>query len=317
MPDHSSIETAREERLAKLFQSLQVNPADWRVLFTGITGFLGSNLARAVCRLGASVSGLLRASSSTHRIGELPDVKLVALEPWTQVVSHIRQCQPNIVIHCATDYGRSTRAFEVIDANVSLPLKLLTALSDEVGPKFHFINTDTILDKRVSHYSLSKFQFKQWLQLFSGHACLSNISLEHFYGPGDNQDKFVSTVLTALRRNQPTLDLTQGEQVRRFVYIDDVVEAFLYVLACRSTNATGYSEFQIAGDERTSIRQFVELARAICQSSTVLRFGALPYRLNEVMNPVIDLSAIHALGWRQALNIEHGLKATVRAESGT
>jgi predicted glycosyltransferase involved in capsule biosynthesis len=71
-----------------------------------------------------------------------------------------------------------------------MPLQLL-----ELGKKTRvncFINTDTILDKRVSYYSLSKNQFREWLELYAKEMICLNVALEHFYGPYDDNTKFVS-----------------------------------------------------------------------------------------------------------------------------
>ena len=54
-----------------------------------------------------------------------------------------------------------------------------------------FINTDTILDKRINAYSLSKSQFKEWMSFGFENVKFTNIALEHFFGPFDTTTKFV------------------------------------------------------------------------------------------------------------------------------
>ena len=105
--------------------------------------------------------------------------------------------QIDIILHCATDYGRKNiEPLQVIDANLTLPLRLL-----ELGKRNGvscFINTDTILDKRVSYYSLSKRQFNDWLQVYRNDICCINVALEHFFGPGDDETKFVAFIISQM-----------------------------------------------------------------------------------------------------------------------
>ena len=70
-----------------------------------------------------------------------------------------------------------------------MPLRLLF-LAKKYGVKA-FINTDTILEKNISFYTLSKFQFNEWFEAYSNHLYCCNVKIEHFFGPKDNFTKFV------------------------------------------------------------------------------------------------------------------------------
>lgn len=80
-----------------------------------------------------------------------------------------------------------------------------------------FINSDTILDKQVNHYSLSKRQFVDWLEHFRTDVTCVNVALEHFYGPGDDPSKFVMWVIRQLLAGTPRIDLTPGDPPARLV----------------------------------------------------------------------------------------------------
>ncbi len=54
-------------------------------------------------------------------------------------------------------------------------------------PDAIFINTDTILNKEINAYSLSKTQIYEWLHYFKSSFTCIDIALEHFYGPNDNK----------------------------------------------------------------------------------------------------------------------------------
>ncbi|MBN2107450.1 MAG: NAD(P)-dependent oxidoreductase [Deltaproteobacteria bacterium] len=284
-----------------------------KILITGATGFLGSNLLkRLVLNEACDVIVLKRKHSNLARIQGLCDKVTFFNIEETNPESLFATNHIDTIIHCATHYGRKdTKPFEVIEANFTLPLKLLH-VGKEHGLRC-FINTDTILDKRVNYYSLSKNQFKQWLEMYSPELVSVNMELEHFYGPQDDPSKFVSFIIEKLLNKDPQIDLTLGKQRRFFIYIDDVVEAFVKVLNASVNFSKGLYSFQVATREPVTIKQFVETIKLLTGNrTTVLNFGAIPYRRNEIMEPAIDISALEALQWSPTVSLEQGLRKTIQ-----
>ena len=283
-------------------------------LITGGTGFLGSNILKHMIGRGNELIVLKRSLSNINRISDM--AKKLVLYDLDQVDIKQVFCDHRIdkIIHCATNYGRTaSNPMEVIEANLMLPLRLL-----ELG-KAHkvkcFINTDTILDKRISYYALSKSQFKQWLAVYASEILCLNIELEHFYGPEDDDSKFVTNIVHKLLNQVDKIDLTKGRQKRSFIYIDDAVEAFTRIIDHSDSLSSGFYTFQVGSLETVEIKQFVELVKELTfNKNTVLNFGALPYRENEVMEPRLDLTKLIELGWRPRISLAEGLKKTIEAE---
>jgi CDP-paratose synthetase len=281
------------------------------ILVTGGTGFLGSRLVRALVARGDQVTVLKRSFSNTHRLTEVSqDVRYFDLDR-VNLEQVFADSGFDSVIHCATDYGRKdVPAHAVIEANLVLPLRLLD-LAKSNGVRA-FVNTDTILDKRVSHYSLSKRQFSDWLRSFSSHLVGINIALEHFYGPGDDHSKFVSNMAWSLVNDHERIHLTKGEQRRDFIYIDDVIRAMLVVLDHSLTLSSGYYRYEVGTGNAISIRDFMTLLKRLAANTrTELNWGAVPYRENETMDSVVDISALSSLGWSPQVSLEQGLANTL------
>jgi CDP-paratose synthetase len=285
------------------------------VLMTGATGFLGSHLLARLLREPdvASITLLKRSYSDLGRIAHfMPGVSSFDhdLHPLEDL---FHRNKFDTILHCATNYGRGPipRA-QMIESNLLLPLRLLD-LSADHGASL-FINTDTMLDNRISAYSLSKQQFREWFRGAAERMTCIDMLLEHFYGPGDDRTKFVSYLIGALLEGRPSIDLTEGMQTRDFTYIEDVTDAFLHVLHSAQMGA-GYLEYEVGSGQPTRLRDFVELARAICGNTTTeLRFGALAYRANEQMDVAADTSRLRALGWKSRWSVRDGLEATIREE---
>jgi nucleoside-diphosphate-sugar epimerase len=112
----------------------------------------------------------------------------------------------------------------------------------------------------------------------------------------------------------PELRLTPGEQRRDFVYVDDVVDAYMLVLA-RRTELTGQVvEYDVGSGVAVPVREFVELVHRVTHSRTRLEFGAVSYRPSEVMFAQADIGALESLGWLCSTPAEAGVLKTMQAE---
>jgi nucleoside-diphosphate-sugar epimerase len=133
---------------------------------------------------------LKRSTSNTWRINHLLskinfyNVDLQSLE-LAFMEQHI-----DYVIHTACHYGRNGDSFsEIVETNLIFSLKILEACL-----KFStdtFFNTDTLLNKYLNVYTLSKKHFVDWLEQNSDKIRVVNLKLEHLYGPKDDASKFV------------------------------------------------------------------------------------------------------------------------------
>ena len=285
------------------------------ILLTGATGYLGSFLAKALIAQGHKLIILKRKKSSLFRISSIIPMAIVYnIENLNYSIPFTAHGKINAIIHTATCYGRNGEIpSEVFEANSGFPLRLMDAAKAAgVGT---FINTDTILDKYLSLYSLSKSQLVEWGKFFCKHneMFFINMRLEHFYGPGDADSKFTTHVMNNCLRNVPELKLTLGEQRRDFVYIEDVVSAYLIVLAKMQEFQDFFNEFHVGSGVAISIRDFVEKVHHITDSQTRLAFGAVPYRTGEVMNSNANIEPLLKLGWFCKTNLDQGLKLVMES----
>lgn len=269
------------------------------ILLTGGSGYLGRRLTAALEEKGYHTVCLRRQQAQTPQ----------------QIDAAFAQGPVFAVIHLATCYGRSGETFPtVIESNLRYPAEVLAAAVKHRVPVF--INTDTILARFINPYALSKAQFAEWLRLYCGQITAVNMRLDHFYGPFDTPNKFVAFLLKSFRENRPVLELTEGAQTRDFIYIDDVVRAFLCVLEQAEKFPRGLVHaFEVGTNVKTSIKDLVLLAQKLCgNTQTRLLFGAVPYRAQEQLDYEIDTSALQALGWKAQVPLEEGLKRILEEE---
>ena len=284
------------------------------ILLTGATGFLGSHLLQALLAKGYKVVVLKRSTSDIWRIKHLFN-QVVSYDVDKQAVkTAFEEQRIDIVIHTACHYGRNEISVdEIVKSNVAFGLQILDASLKYKTDTF--FNTDTLLEKNINPYALSKAQFVEWLHQSATDIQVINLKLEHMYGENDDTSKFVPWVLSQLQANTSEIALTKGEQLRDFIYIDDVVTAYLLLLE-RVSDLSGFSEFDVGTGRLITLKSFIEkLFRAYevnCgKSSTKLNFGIIPYRDGEVMKVELDNQPLVSLGWNVKVDLETGLKKVV------
>ena len=105
-------------------------------------------------------------------------------------------------------------------------------------------------------YSLSKRQFSEWLEKYSNDIITVNVALEHFYGPYDNDSKFVSYVIRKMLDNEDSIDFTLGLQKRNFIYIEDVVDAFIVLLNNVNKLDNSFHNFEVGTERHCYYKRF-------------------------------------------------------------
>jgi len=291
------------------------------ILVTGATGFLGSRLLAALLSAGHQVVIIKRSFSKTARICNL-------LDHHGLVVIDIDKTEPEVIfknhgidtiIHTATQYGRSgTPLYAILEANLILPLRL-AELGILHGVQC-FINTDSYFNKGSASYShlldyaLSKKSLLTWLDKLSGRIKTINVVLEHIYGPYDDGSKFVESLIrrVAIDRS-PHVALTHGHQRRDFIYLDDVVAAYLHLVEYGRMHKFKFKSFDLGSGYSVPVRDFALLVKTLSGSGTELGFGDIPYRADEIMDSHAQIAELQELGWNPTTSLEHGIGSILKA----
>ena len=290
-----------------------------RILLTGASGYLGSALARSLHAAGHQLCLPLRANASLKRLDNAAlQAEVCRYDSHTGLQAIVTHYAPQAVVHTACSYGRKGETLlQQHEANVTLGLALLQALQS-LPHAVTFINTGTALAPDVSAYAQSKQQFAQWgkwaATQSNGQLQFINVVLQHFYGPHDSTDKFLSHVLRACQANQLSLALTAGEQRRDFIYIDDVLSAYELILAKAGEMPSVY-DIELGSGQAPPLRDTVQLLHRLSGSRTQLNFGELPYRPGEAMHCCADLSRLRELGWQPAYDLHTGIAALIAQET--
>lgn len=289
------------------------------ILLTGATGFLGSHILKSLYLQEKKYDLIVikRSSSSLDKIKHIGSkVKFYNIDQ-TDLSEIFNDNKIDIIIHTAVEYGKSTKACSsILETNLMFPIAILEeAIKHDVKM---FINTDSYFNKdnlaysSLLHYALSKKSLLAWLKYFSRDIKIINVILEHIYGPNDGPSKFVENIIQKIAIQQiQTVELTDGQQKRDFIYVNDVVNAYLRLLQ-EVDKKFHFREYNLGTGLSSSIREFTLKVKKISKSPTELLFGNIPYRNDEIMDSVADNLELQNLGWQFQYNLDDGIREIIK-----
>ena len=130
----------------------------------------------------------------------------------------------------------------------------------------------------------------------------------NIYGPGQVGEGAVHAFVTRAIKNQPIMIHNEGDQIRAWCYIDDIVESILLVL--ERDEAVGQS-FNIGNARSTvTIYQLAQLVRRLSGSSSAIEFVKWDFPDVELRVPDVK-KAEKLLGFRATVELEDGLGKTI------
>ncbi|TWU44342.1 dTDP-4-dehydro-6-deoxyglucose reductase [Novipirellula aureliae] len=288
-------------------------------LITGATGFIGRHLLKSLVESGNRVVATRRRGSDLSSLGALANqVQWVNVDSDQSFPESLCELPSvSVILHLATAYGRNSQAVsDVVQTNVQFPLRLLEwGIQNRVGL---FLNTDTCFTTDYPYlrpYTLSKQQFIEWGKQLSADSetRFLTIELQHPYGPGDSEGKFVPWLIDQCLHAERPVGLTSGEQEKDFIYVDDVVAAYRVICDSAEAIPVDTNVIPCGTGQSVRVRDFVEFVGRACGNRVPLDFGAIDQRPGEVMRSVADPAILNALDWLPGVSLEQGIERTVQA----
>jgi UDP-glucose 4-epimerase len=285
-----------------------------RALVTGGAGFLGSNLVDRLIADGAEVhatSRRARSGGAQWHVNDLSDAD--------ETLRLVKAVQPDVVFHLASAVT-GTRDLDqvapILQANLLSSVHLLTAAAKAGGVRVVFAGSleeprrSDPVDRPSSPYAAAKGATTSYARLFSQlwDVPATVLQIAMGYGPGQqDRTKLLPHVIESFARGQAPR-ITSGTRLMDWVYVSDVVDAFL--LAASAERAAG-QVIEIGSGAGTSIRDTVELVRDIMGTECTAAYGAVSARPLDSAR-IADLTAAESvLGWRPAVPLREGLQQTV------
>jgi UDP-N-acetylglucosamine 4-epimerase len=321
-------------------ERLRAEPRTW--LVTGAAGFIGSNLAEALLRLGQRVVGLDNFATGHRR--NLDDLLACAGEGaqarFRFIEGDIRDpetCRDacrgvDFVLHQAAlgsvprsiDDPLSTHASNVdgflhmlmAARDVGVSRFVYAASSSTYGDHPALPKREDVIGRPLSPYAVTKYVNELYAGVFQRTYGVQTVGLRYFNVFGRRQDPagayaaVIPRWVSELLQGERSRIHGDGETSRDFCYVNDVVQANL-LAALAPEEHTGVV-YNVARGDRTTLNQLHQIIR---QGLARRRPGAElpppehgPFRPGDVRHSQADISRIRAsLGYEPTRTVAEGI----------
>ena len=302
----------------------------------GASGYIGSKLVNKLTDSGCNVIRSSRRDTITNGDSEFVMAELDSLDFWLNIVE-----KSDVIIHLA-----GNTSINVANDNPALDL------NSSVVPIYRLIEACKILRKRPrvvfastvtaygftdnlpvseataenpeSFYDLHKFFVERQLVLATKLNICDGVSLRlaNVYGPSSANssanDRGILNKIIGLALAGDIVSLYGGgNYIRDYIYIDDVVDAF--ILASISSKSAG-EVFNVGSGVGTSVRDaFNAVTQEVYrQTNRIIEMKDVPWPEN---SPKIDMrnftasikKAHRCLGWSPKVSLQTGIATTVKS----
>lgn len=312
-----------------------------KVLITGITGFIGAELAHKLVEQNYEVYGFVR-----HVVGRdlsslkdiLNKINLVTCDitDYFSVRNSIKKIEPDVIIHLAAlspvrlsfehpfDYQKSiflgtTNIAEVIrDLYGPQKVRLIAASTAEVyGMQSEKPSEENLRLEPSSPYAVAKASMDLYLRMLIKVYDQNIVILRNSntFGRKHDDSFFTEEMITKMLKGEE-IYIGAPDSIRDYMYVDDHIKS--YILAMKIPEARGQI-FNIAGGKGYTNKEWaLKIADAISFPKEKIHLGEYPpgYPKRPIKSdqPYLVLNPSKAekiLGWKQSIVPEEGLKKTI------
>lgn len=292
----------------------------------GHRGLVGSALLRRLRQAGF-VNLIVRTR------GELDLTEQAAVERFFE------KERPEYVFLAAARVGgiqaNRTRPAEFIYENLAIQTNVIHAAWRHGVRKLLFLGSSCIYPKHAPQpireeylltgpleptnqaYAVAKIAGLEMCRAYRRQYGFNAISLmpTNLYGPGDKFDLESSHVLPAMIRKFHEAKVSGSARVvlwgtgtprRELLHVDDLADAALFLME----RYEGEDPINVGTGEDLSIRELAELVRTVVGYEGEIVFDAsMP---DGTPRKLLDVSRLHALGWRHRIGLREGIEQTYR-----
>ncbi|MEG3985587.1 NAD(P)-dependent oxidoreductase [Microcoleus sp. S28C3] len=292
-----------------------------KVLVTGAGGFVGRHSINTLVEHGFEVHAV--ASKTLPTLSSDCTWHLANLLDHTFIKEVVCQVKPTHLLHfawCYTvpgQYWKSEDNFLWVQAS----LELLRQFREQGGERVVMGGTCAEYDWKYGYcsevvtprnpdtpYGICKKALQEIVNSYSETTSLSSAWGRIFFPYGDYEypNRLVSSVILSLLKGEAAR-CSHGNQIRDFLYVQDVADAFVALLESEVTGAVN-----IGSGQPIAIKDVVYKIADIIGRSDLVQLGAIASAAKEAPLLVADVTRLsNEVGWLPKFNLEMGLRQAI------
>lgn len=297
-------------------------------LVTGATGFIGANIVRELVKLGQHTSIIVRNRKLNWRLHDIASkIDIYECDIQDEKLHKIvKKIAPDYIFHLAR-YGNLPQEDDInkmIDVNLKGTINLINAVKgnpfklfinagsgDEYGVKEAAMREADLLEP-VNNNGVIKSATTLYCQKEAIRNAIPIINFRLFtpYGYFEGENRFIPSVILSVLEERP-IKVSNSMFVRDFIFIEDVVDAYLYAVKMRHKYGEVYN---IGSGKQHSIGEVVEIIQKITKSKSDIQWGAVAKQARYIEPNLweADVSKTkRVLKWEPKNTIEVGLTKTI------
>jgi len=314
-----------------------------RIFVTGMTGFLGDQLASKLLQRGHTLGTLVRNVSSADRPTAQNTESMIRgekrkgvshyygdLTDYLNIYDVLTNFKPEIIIHLAAQtsvaysFTHSTEVFNVNFLGVvnmaeaarravpNLKKFIFSGSVEEYGIQKQFPTKESAELRAASPYGVAKIASEKYLKyLFDAYGFPAIIFRNaNSYGRRHNHQFVIESIIYQMYKGKSPIKLGDPTPVRDFVFEPDLLAA--YVLAAESKNKKLLGEsINIGTGKAITIKELAKKIAKITGYKGKIKWNSFPKRQLEIPHLQIDnTKGKKLLKWKPAHTLDQGLKIT-------
>jgi dolichol-phosphate mannosyltransferase len=297
------------------------------ILVLGGSGFIGANLLRALLGVRDDVYGTT-SRLPAWRLEDLPQdkIRLADLLVDSNLDQLLDEIRPRTVFNCVAygAYSFETDSDLIYRTNFNFTARLLARLEGRQVTFYGHAGTsseygdnaagpvESALTAPNSDYAVSKVAAANLIYYFGrkkGLRC-ANLRMYSVYGPFEDASRLIPNLVRfGLEGRLP--EFVSPDVSRDFVYVDDVVEAFIDAALMLPESCHGDS-FNIGTGHKTTIREVAQITAEVFGVTAEPTF-TMPPRRWDVVDWFANIgNAREVLGWQPRTSFRDGLERTAQ-----
>ena len=279
-----------------------------KILVTGHTGFIGTNLVK---KLQNDHTVLPTNKNNGRRINVLEKSQLLDIDDVDAVIHLASKTSVSDSISNPYDtyYTNMVGTLNILDYAVKRKIKNIINISTYTygNPKYIPIDENHPLSPH-SPYNKSKLISEKLCEYYSEDYKLNIVTLRPFYiyGPSNNSS-FVSSAIRKVINNEKVI-LSKKNTRRDFLFVDDFVNLVHKILL---NFPEGYNVYNVGYGKSYSLEDILRVIESIINKKISIEYDS-SFRPNDVVEMVADIGKVmKEFEWRPIIDIDEGLRLTI------